>query len=396
MNLNEIKNLDKKYFMNTFGERLPVCFKEGKGIYLYDTEGNKYADFFAGIAVSALGHGNEELADAIGEQAKKVLHTSCLYYIEPQAVLAEMIVNSCCGDKVYFGNSGAEANECAIKLAKIYHYKKGDGKTDIITLKNSFHGRTLSTVAATGQEKYQKPYAPLIPGFSHVNINDFDGFKAAVTEKTGAIIMELVQGESGVHPVDKDYVQKIYNFCKENDIIFIDDEIQTGIGRTGKMFAYEHYGIEPDIITMAKALGGGVPIGGACAKDFVACAFEPGDHGGTFGGNHLATCAAVTTLSIIKRENLIKNANNIGKYIKDELIKIDGVTEVRGLGLMIGAEIEHSAKEFVSEMFNQKCLVGAVGSNTVRILPPLIITKDDADLLINTFKNVMNKFRNVR
>lgn len=392
MNLNEIKNLDKNYFMNTFGERLPVCFTEGKGIFLYDTEGNKYADFFAGIAVSALGHGNKELAGAIAEQAGKVLHTSCLYYIESQAKLAKLLVNSCCGDKVYFGNSGAEANECAIKLAKIYHYKKGDGKTDIITLKNSFHGRTLSTVAATGQEKYQKPYAPLVPGFSHVEINDLESFKNAVTEKTGAVIMELVQGESGVHPVEKEYVQAVYNFCKENDIIFIDDEIQTGIGRTGKMFAYEHFGIEPDVISMAKALGGGVPIGAVCAKEFVADAFSPGDHGGTFGGNHLATTAALTTLSIIKREKLTENAEKIGKYIKEELLKIDGVTEVRGLGLMIGAEIKHPAKEFVAEMFNEKCLVGAVGSNTVRILPPLIITREEADLLISTFKKVMNKF----
>ena len=392
MNLNEIKNLDQKYFMNTFGERLPVCFTEGKGIYLYDTEGNKYADFFAGIAVSALGHGNEELATAIGSQASRVIHTSCLYYIESQAKLAEMVVDSCCGDRVYFSNSGAEANECAIKLAKIYHYKKDDGKTDIITLKNSFHGRTLSTVAATGQEKYQKPYSPLVPGFSHIEINDIDAFKNAVTPKTGAVIMELVQGESGVHPVDGEYVQTVYNYCKENDILFIDDEIQTGIGRTGKMFAYEHFGIEPDIISMAKALGGGVPIGCTCAKEFVASAFSPGDHGGTFGGNHLATTAALTTLNIIKREKLVENAEIIGQYIKDELSKIPGVTEVRGLGLMIGAEINVNAKEFVGEMFKEKCLVGAVGANTVRILPPLVITKDEADILINTFKKVMNKF----
>ncbi len=393
MNLSEIKALDKSYFMNTFGERLPVCFVNGEGIYLYDTEGNKYCDFFAGIAVSALGHGNEELSTAIGEQAKKVLHTSCLYYIESQAKLAKEIVDFSCGDKVFFSNSGAEANECAIKLAKIYHYKKGDGKTDIITLKNSFHGRTLSTVAATGQEKYQKPYYPLVPGFSHVEINDLEGFKAAVTPKTGAVIMELVQGESGVHPVDKEYVKAVYDFCKENDIIFIDDEIQTGIGRTGKMFAYEHFSIEPDIITMAKALGGGVPIGGVCAKDFVASSFEPGDHGGTFGGNHLATTSALTTLSIIKRENLIENAKTVGAYIKEKLLNIDGVKEVRGLGLMLGAEIEAPAKEFVSEMFKEKCLVGAVGTSTVRILPPLIITKDEADILINTFEKVMKKFR---
>jgi len=392
MNLNEIKNLDKTYYMNTFGERLPVCFTSGKGIWLNDTEGNKYADFFAGIAVSALGHGNEELSEAIAQQAKSLLHTSCLYYIESQAKLAKELVSCCCGDRVFFCNSGAEANECAIKLAKIYHYKKGDGKTDIITLKNSFHGRTLTTVAATGQEKYQKPYAPLISGLSHVEINDYDAFLSAVTEKTGAVIVELVQGESGVHPVDAEYIKKVYDFCKENDIIFIDDEVQTGIGRTGKMFAYEHFNIEPDIISMAKALGGGVPIGGVCAKEFVASAFEPGDHGGTFGGNHLATKAALTTLGIIKRENLIENAEKVGGYIKEKLSSIKGVKEVRGLGLMIGVEIEPSAKKFVGEMFNEKCLVGAVGANTVRILPPLILTFEEADLLINTFENVMNKF----
>jgi len=389
MLLNEIKALDKKHFMNTFGERLPVCFKSGKGAYLYDTENNEYLDFFAGIAVSALGHGNKKLAGAIAEQAQNVIHTSCLYYIEPQAKLAEKVCSICCGDRVYFANSGAEANECAIKLAKIYHYKKGDGKTDIITLKNSFHGRTLTTVAATGQEKYQKPYAPLNPGFSHVEINDYDAFLNAVTEKTGAIVMELIQGESGVHPADEEYVNKVYAYCKENDILFIADEIQTGIGRTGKMYAYEHYGIEPDIVTMAKALGGGVPIGCACAKEAV-CAFEPGDHGGTFGGNHLATAAALAVLEVIEEEKLVENAEKMGAYLSEKLAAVKGVKEVRGKGLMIGVEIEGDAKAFVSALFNEKVLVGAVGAHTVRILPPLIITEKEADLFIQKFEKVAN------
>ena len=255
MNLQEIMNLDETYYMNTFGKRTPVAFTKGKGMYLYDTEGKAYCDFMAGIAVTALGHSHPDFVSALKKQIESVIHTSSLYYVENQAKLAQKIVENSAADRVFFANSGAEANEGAIKLAKIYHYNKGNPqKNEIITLIHSFHGRTLATVAATGQEKYQKPYRPLTPGFAHVPINDFDALEAATNDNTAAIMLELIQGESGVHPADADFIKEVRTLCSENDILMIVDEIQTGMGRTGKLFAYEHYGIEPDIFTLAKAL----------------------------------------------------------------------------------------------------------------------------------------------
>ena len=378
MDLQQIKETDKKYFMNTFGDRTPVAFVSGRGMDLTDTKGEVYKDFFAGIAVTALGHSHPRIVKTVKEQAEKLLHTSSLYYIESQAKLAkELAARSCC-DRAYFANSGAEANEGAIKLAKIYHYKKGTGRTDIITLQKSFHGRTLAAVAATGQEKYQKPYAPLVPGFTHVPINDIEAFKNAVTDKTAAFMTEFIQGESGVHPLKAGYIKEVFDICRKNGILIIDDEIQTGVGRTGKMFAYQHYGVEPDIITMAKALGGGVPCGAVLAKEEV-CAFEPGDHGGTFGGNHLATTVALEVLKTIDEENLIYNAEENGRYFAEKLRKIDGVSDVRGKGLMIGVAVLQNAKETVRKMFEKKYLLGAVGDDTLRILPPLIVTKEDID-----------------
>ena len=276
MDLREIMEMDSKYYMNTFGPRTPVCFEYGKGIHLYGSDGRRYCDMLGGIAVNVLGHGHPALVDAISSQAQKLIHCSSLYYIESQAKLAKMLAGVSCADRIFFSNSGAEANEGAIKLARIYFKKKGmPDKFGIITLKRSFHGRTLATVAATGQEKYQKPFTPLMPGFRHVMMNDLEALEAAIDDETCAVMMELVQGESGVHLLDAEYVQAVRKLCDEG-LLLIFDEIQTGIGRTGKLFAYEHYGVEPDIFTLAKALAGGVPIGALCAKEFVAQAFEPG------------------------------------------------------------------------------------------------------------------------
>ena len=397
--LDEIKNLDKKYYMNTFGERLGVCFERGEGIKLFDTDGAEYTDFFAGIAVNALGYCHPEYVKAICEQANKVMHTSSLYYIEPQARLAQKLVNISCADRVFFANSGAEANEGAIKLAKIYFYKQGKtNKNEIITLTDSFHGRTLTTVAATGQPKYQKPYKPLTPGFSHVMINDFDALLNAVTDNTAAIMLELVQGESGVHECDREYIKKVRTLCDEKDIILIVDEVQTGIGRTGKMFAYENFEIEPDIFTLAKALGGGVPIGALCAKEKF-CAFEPGDHGSTFGGNPFCTNAALAVLNIIEKEELVKNAAEVGAYFKAELEKLAKkypgmIKEVRGLGLMLGVEYKEGlAKKINAAMFKNRILCGST-MTTLRILPPLIITKTDVDKFTAVLERVTKEAEN--
>ncbi|MBE7034505.1 MAG: acetylornithine transaminase [Ruminococcaceae bacterium] len=389
MDLQAIMQLDATYYMNTFGKRTPVCFTKGEGIYLYDTEGKKYADFLAGIAVSALGHGHKTLTKALHEQVDKLLHTSSLYYIENQAKLAEQIVTHSVADKVFFANSGAEANEGAIKLAKIYFYKKNQtDKTDIITLTNSFHGRTLATVAATGQPKYQKPYKPLTPGFCHVPANDFEALCAAVTDKTAAVMMELVQGESGVRPLDAEYVQKVAALCEEKGILLIVDEIQTGMGRTGKLFCYEHYGIRPDIFTLAKALGGGVPIGALCAKAEIAAGFEPGDHGTTFGGNPLATAAGLAVFQAFSEENIVQNSAEVGAYCKQALEKLKDefpvIKEVRGLGLMLGVEFaEPVAKQVQAALLDKGFVVGAVGDSILRLAPPLIVTKEQIDSFIN-------------
>ena len=393
MKTKEIAKLDKQYFMNTFGDRIPVSFKGGKGIKLYSDDGEVYTDFLAGIAVSALGHNHKALTKAIKNQAKKVLHVSNYYYIEEQARLAEKICTNSCADKVFFANSGAEANEGAIKLAKIYQYKKGNTeKSEVITLTNSFHGRTLATVAATGQEKFQEPFRPLTPGFHHVTINDIEALKNAVNDKTCAVMMEMIQGESGVHPLDEDYVKEVYKLCRENDMAFIVDEVQTGMGRTGKLFCYEHYGVEPDIFTLAKALGGGVPIGAVCAKDSF-CAFAPGDHGSTFGGNPLACAAGLAVFDTFEKEDLVKNSETVGEYLKEKLValskKYDTIKEVRGKGLMLGVEFTTPcAADIKHKLFDKKYLVGATAT-TVRLLPPLIITKSDADDFVEIFEKVL-------
>ena len=396
MNLNEIKQNDKKYYMNTFGDRYPVCFDYGKGINLWDIEGNKYYDFLAGIAVSALGHSHPVVVDAICNQAKKILHCSNYYYIQSQTELAQLIVENSCADKVFFGNSGAEANDAAIKLARLYFKKKGlDDKYEIITLKKSFHGRTLATIAATGQKKYQEPYTPLTPKFINVPINDIDALKEVVNKNTCAIMLEPIQGEGGVNLIDLDYLKNVKGLCEEFEIVLIYDEIQCGMGRTGKLFAYEGYGVEPDIFTLAKALGSGIPIGAVCAKEPFASAFEPGDHGSTFGGNPFACHVANETLKTIINEKLPGNAEEMGNYFTSKLNllkeKYSIISEVRGKGLMIGIEFSSPiAKQVNKKLFENKYLAGAVGENIIRLLPPLIITKKDIDAFLVIFEKVIS------
>jgi acetylornithine/N-succinyldiaminopimelate aminotransferase len=397
MKLNEIIELDKKYYMNTFGNRTSVCFEYGRGINLWDTEGKKYYDFLAGIAVNALGHSHPKIVNTMKEQAEKLIHCSSLYYIEQQAKLAKKLAENSCADKVFFANSGAEANEGAIKLARIYFYKKGQSeKYEIISLKNSFHGRTLATVAATGQEKYQKPYLPLMPGFKYVPINDLEALNNAVSENTCAIMLEPIQGESGVHPATDEYLKAVKKLCDDKELLLIFDEIQTGLGRTGKLFGYQHSCIEPDIFTLAKALGGGVPIGAICAKEHVAQAFEPGDHGSTFGGNPLACAVGLSVMDTILEENLVENACAMGKYLMDSLSSLVQkyfiISEVRGKGLMIGVQLKSDkAVEVKNKCFKRGYLVGNIGENILRLLPPLIVSKEDIDGMVKTLDEVLEE-----
>ena len=386
--LKNIIETDKKYYMNIFGDRLPVCFVKGDGMKLFTEEDDVYYDFLGGIAVNALGHNHPKFVSALKNQAEKLIHTSSLYYIENQAKLAKKIVESTCADKVMFCNSGAEANEGAMKLAKIYFYKKGLDKYEIITFDKSFHGRTLATVAATGQEKYQKPYRPLLPGIKQVTPNDMSAIKEAVTDKTAAIMIEPIQGESGVHPMDEEYIRELRDFCTENDILLIFDEVQTGMGRTGHLFASQLYGVTPDIFTSAKALGGGIPIGAVCATAEVASGFEPGDHGTTFGGNPFATAAALAVFDIFEKEKLVENANKMGEFFKENLLKLQAkfpeeIVDVRCAGLLIGIELKPEiAKAVSAKMFEDKILVSLCGGTTIRIAPPLIINKNDINMFV--------------
>ncbi|MDR3120641.1 MAG: aspartate aminotransferase family protein, partial [Clostridiales bacterium] len=380
LSFEEVVEYDKKYFMNLFA-RTPVCFERGEGTVLYAQDGKAYLDFLGGIAVNALGHSHPAIVGAICAQAEKFIHCSNLYYIEPQARLARALVEISCADKVFFTNSGAEANEAALKLAKIYQYKAGKTqKTRIVTALNSFHGRTLATVAATGQVKYQKPYEPLIPGFTHVPFNDIDALRdAADADTTCAVMLELIQGESGVHIADPEYMRAVAKLCEERDILLIFDEVQTGLGRTGKLFAYEHYGVEPDIFTLAKALGAGFPIGAMLAKERVAQAFAPGDHGSTFAGNPLACAVGNASVGLILKEKLHEAAAEKGAYMIEKLTALKSgypvIKEVRGKGLMVAVECsEPIALAAKQKLFEAGCLVGSVGDHILRWLPPLTVT----------------------
>ena len=392
--LNEIIDADKKYYMNTFGERTKVVFEKGDGIKLFTPEGEVFYDFMAGIAVNALGHCHKKYTEALKNQLEKLVHTSSLYYVENQALAAKKLVEMSAFDKCFFANSGAEANEGAIKLARKYFYNKNIDKFEIISLKNSFHGRTITTATATGQEKYRKPYAPLTPGFEYAEINNIDSVKAKITPHTAAIMLEFIQGESGVNICSEDFVKEIRKICDEENILLIADEVQTGMGRTGKMFAYQHYNVEPDIMTLAKALGGGVPIGAVLAKNNVAEAFSPGDHGTTFGGNPFCTAAAIAVMDIFEEEKIVENSENMGKYFIKKLKNMPQkfIGEIRGKGLMIGVEFNAPIAQAVkNKLFENHILVGAVHDDILRILPPLIIKKEEIDLFVEKLEKIITE-----
>ena len=392
--LSLIQDFDKNYFLQVF-KPLPVAFVKGKGCYLYDTQGTKYIDMIGGIAVNSLGHAHPKLVGAIKKQAGELIHCCNYYYIPGRSELAYKLCKNSFADKAFFCNSGAEANEAAIKIARGYFHYRNEDRYEIVTAKNSFHGRTLGTIAATGQPKFSEPFAPVMPGFKYVPFNDFDALKEACGPKTAAVMLELVQGESGVHPANIEYAKLVDKFCKDHGILLIIDEVQTGIGRTGMMFCHERYGITPDIITLAKGLAGGVPIGAMLCTDEVATGFHVGDHGTTFGGNPLACAAANAVLDTIKEDNLLVNVNEMNAYLMEKLTKLKGkydcITDIRGLGLLIGIEFDEriSASQMMIEMFRNGILVSSIGTSTIRLAPPLIIKKKEIDTFCKVLDSIL-------
>lgn len=388
MKSKDIIEEDKKYIAGIYA-RFPVAFKEGKGSRLYDYDGREYVDCGSGIAVNIFGVNDEEWKNAVIAQMNSIQHASNLYYTKPQADLARLLCERTGAEKVFFGNSGAEANECAIKAARKYgEIKYGADRKQIITLKESFHGRTLATLAATGQDAFHKYYGPFPEGFVYADPT-IEGVEACVNENTCAVMIECIQGESGVNVLDKDFVQTVEKLCRERDIIFICDEVQTGNGRTGRLYAYQAYGVSPDIVTTAKGLGGGLPIGACMLFEKCAGVFGYGDHGSTFGGNPVVCAGAYSILSRID-EKLLQSVREKGEYFREGLKKIDGVKEVTGMGLMIGIHTDKPAAEVANECMKRGLLVLTAHSN-VRLLPPLTISKDDIDFALKILNEVISQ-----
>jgi acetylornithine/N-succinyldiaminopimelate aminotransferase len=390
--MTDWQELERKYMMNTF-KRLPLTLVRGEGARVWDDNGKEYLDFVGGWAVDVLGHCHPEIANAVAEQAHTLIQVSNQFYTVPQIQLAELLIQNSCFDRVFFSNSGAEANEGAVKLARRYGKLHLDGAYEVITMMNSFHGRTLAMVAATGQRKHQEPYAPLPEGFINVEYDNIDAIKAAAGKNTCAVMLEAIQGEGGVNVPKDDYLKQVHSWCQERGILLILDEIQTGMGRTGTLFAYEQYGIEPDIMTLAKGLGGGVPIGAFLAKER-ACVFEPGEHGSTFGGNPLACAAGYATLKFVLEHNIAENCHRVGEYLMARLEglkgKFDLILGVRGRGLLLAVEFSSDiAGGVVNACLQQGLLLNAVKPNAIRFIPPLIIGEREIDEAIAILEDVL-------
>jgi acetylornithine/N-succinyldiaminopimelate aminotransferase len=384
-----------QYLANTY-TRYPITPTRGEGCWLWDLEGRRYLDFLAGIAVCNLGHARKEVIEALTAQAAKLFHVSNLFYIEPQVKAAELLVEHSFGDKVFFCNSGAEANEAAIKLARKYSSKKyGEGRHEIIVMDNSFHGRTLATLTATGQFKFHEGFSPLLPGFVYVPFNDFAAVERAIGKKTCAVMIEPIQAEGGIYPADQEYFRNLRSLTKEKDVLMILDEVQTGMGRTGKFFAYEHYGVEPDIMSLAKALGNGFPVGAIVARDEVMEAFVPGTHASTFGGNPLAASTVIATINTLLDESVIKNCQEMGEYLFQGLLamkeKYSFIVDIRGMGLIRGIELSIDGdvvqKEFMKEGIILNCTKGKI----LRLVPPLIIKKEEIDIFLLTADRIFSR-----
>jgi len=392
MNLSDIKTLDSRHFLGVFGERCPVCFVRGEGATLYDQDGKAYTDLFAGIAVNALGYNHPAVTGALIAQAQTgVLHTSNLYYVAPQAELAQLLCENTFADRVFFSNSGAEANEGAMKLACKYFYAKGENRYKIISADHSFHGRTLATVAATGHDYYQAPYRPLLPkGLFQIPYNDIDALKAAIDEETAAVLLEPMQGEGGVTPADREYLKAVRALCDEKGILLIFDEVQTGVCRTGTLYMYEQYGITPDILTSAKGLGCGVAIGAILATEKVASAISIGDHGSTFGGNTLACAVSLAAMRELINGGYCAIAKEKGAYLMDALktIASDKIIEIRGAGMLIGIQLasDFPAGTLMKKLLSKGFICGTAAGNVLRLAPPLVISKEEIDAFIAALK----------
>ena len=390
--MDSIKKTDDFVFQTY--QRQGKAFVKGQGVFLWDEDGKKYTDFLAGIAVCSLGHCHPKITEAIIRQASTLVHVSNLFYTMPQADLASKLCEKSFADRVFFANSGAEANEAAIKLSRRYFQKKGEkNRFKIITMEQSFHGRTMATLSATGQDKIKDGFYPLLKGFSYVPFNDIDALKNEIDETVCAIMLEPVQGEGGIIPADPDYLSAVRELCNDKKILLIFDEIQCGMGRCGTLFAHELYGITPDIMTLAKALGNGLPIGAMLATQDAATGFDFGSHATTFGGTPLATAAALEVVNIISKETFLDKVRQIGEYFKEELKKLKEkhtrVVDVRGKGLLLGMELDKDAGSIVVELFKKGFIINGIQDKILRFAPPLIIEKQEIDRLIKELDSLL-------
>jgi len=375
-------------------KRFPVVLSNGTGCTLYDTNGRSYTDFVAGIAVCNLGHSHAKLTEALSSQARTLWHVSNLYYTKPQVELASWLVANSFADRVFFCNSGAEANEAAIKLARKFFNDRGENQRfRIISMEQSFHGRTMATLSATGQEKIKKGFAPILKGFDFVPFNDADALRAQIGPEHCAVLIEPIQGEGGVRCPESDYLKTVRRICDESGALLIFDEIQTGMGRTGKLFAYEHFGVTPDIMTLAKALANGLPIGAMLAKEQVASAFGPGAHASTFGGTPIVTATALEVCKTFVAENVIDQGREAGAYFKEKLLELKerhpAIVDVRGLGLLLGMKLNFNGETLVTQCLQRGFLINCIQENILRFIPPLIIKKEEIDALVDCLDELL-------
>lgn len=389
MNTQEIIDIEDKYFINTFN-RVPIVLDHGEGVKVWDIDGNEYLDFLAGIAVNCLGHNHPKLVSAIQEQAGKLIHVSSIYYNEPATVYAKRLVDATGFDRIFFANSGAEANEGAIKLAIKY-----SGKHEVLYCGDSFHGRTILTLSVTDHPEYSAPYVENLPkGFKKVEFGNLDSVKEAITDQTAAIIIEPVQGEGGVHVASEEFYKGLNDLCKEKGILIIADEVQSGFGRCGALFAHELFGLEPDIMTVAKGIGGGFPMAAFLAKEDVAGGFVPGDHGTTFAGSPLAGAAANAVFDAFEEENIVENSKKMGEYFKEKLAplkdKYDFITDVRGSGLLVGLELNFEGADIVGKMLEEGFLINCTSGNVLRFAPPLVVKEEEIDALVEALDKVFS------
>jgi acetylornithine/N-succinyldiaminopimelate aminotransferase len=389
----ELMNTADKVMAKTY-KRFPIVITKGKGCSLWDAEGKKYIDFVSGIAVCNLGHSHPRISEALSKQADILLHVSNLYYTEPQIELASLLTENSFADRVFFCNSGAEANEAAIKLARKYFKDKGESERyRIITMEKSFHGRTMATLSATGQDKIRKGFEPILEGFDYIPFNDIDAMRKSINSSTCAVLLEPIQGEGGVRCPDPDYLKEVRRLCDEKRVLLIFDEIQTGMGRTGKFFAYEHYGIEPDIMTLAKALANGLPIGAMLASEEVAQAFGPGAHASTFGGTPIITAASIQVVKVLLEEKLFHHCAKIGAYfierLQDLKAKHESIVDVRGMGLLLGMKLKIEGDTIVNSCMEKGFLINCIQGNILRFIPPLIVEKEEIDALVVCLDEVL-------